>query len=51
VEQTLAIVRNALSESAFANAWAAGQHMTLEQAMAEALALSKHSPVVASWSG
>jgi DNA-binding NarL/FixJ family response regulator len=47
VEQTLAIVRNALTEPAFTAAWDAGQRMTLERATAEALALSNESPVIA----
>ena len=47
VEQTLAIVRDALTEAGFPVAWDAGQRMTLERATAEALALSNESPVIA----
>jgi predicted ATPase/class 3 adenylate cyclase len=48
VEQTLAIARAALSESAFAETWATGQCMTLDQAIIEALTLSKDTVAVAS---
>ena len=41
VEQTLAIARDALSESAFAEAWAAGQDTTLDHALEAALSHSK----------
>jgi len=48
VEQTMAIAREALSEAAFAWAWEAGQRMTLDQVIVEALMLSKDTPAVAS---
>ena len=47
VEQTLVIARSALSESAFAEAWTAGQCMTLDQVIVEALTLSTGMPAVA----
>lgn len=37
LEETLAIARRTLTNSAYAEAWAAGQALSLEQAMAEAL--------------
>jgi hypothetical protein len=37
-ERTVAVVRTALSDEGFAAAWAAGQAMILEQAVARALA-------------
>ncbi|HEX9441154.1 MAG TPA: tetratricopeptide repeat protein, partial [Roseiflexaceae bacterium] len=37
-QRTIAMLRTQLSEAAFAAAWAAGQAMTLEQAIADALA-------------
>jgi non-specific serine/threonine protein kinase len=40
VEQDMAVARRELGEAAFAAAWAAGQAMPLDQAVAEALALS-----------
>jgi hypothetical protein len=40
-ERALAAARQGLSEPAFAVAWAAGRALSLEQAIAEALALGK----------
>ncbi len=45
-EQTLAIARRTLTNSAFAEAWAAGQLLSLDQATAEALRLTEESSVV-----
>ncbi len=45
VEQTLASARRALSKAAFSAAWTAGQRLTLDQAMAEALALTEQAAV------
>jgi len=45
-EQTLAIARRTLTNTAFEEAWAAGQALSLEQATAEALLLTEESTVV-----
>jgi predicted ATPase/DNA-binding CsgD family transcriptional regulator len=47
VEQTLATARQALTKAAFSAAWVAGQGLTLDQAMAEALALTADAEVAA----
>jgi predicted ATPase/DNA-binding CsgD family transcriptional regulator len=41
VERTLALARRAVSPAAFAAAWTAGQRLTLDQAMVEALELTR----------
>jgi predicted ATPase/DNA-binding CsgD family transcriptional regulator len=46
-EQTLTLARRAISQAAFAEAWAAGQRLTFDQAMAEALALTKDAAMPA----
>ena len=43
-DRLLAAAREQLGEDAFAAAWAAGRALTLEQAIAEALAISSASP-------
>ncbi len=45
MEETLLVVRGALTNAAFDEAWAAGQRLTLDQAMAEALALMREPAV------
>jgi len=45
-EQTLAIARRALTNSAFTAAWTEGQILTLDKATAEALELTRDSAVV-----
>ena len=47
LEQTLATARRALTKAAFSAAWVAGQRLTLDQAMAEALALTEDAAPVA----
>jgi DNA-binding NarL/FixJ family response regulator len=46
VEETLANARQAVNKAAFSAAWIAGQRLTLDQAMAEALALTAETAVV-----
>jgi DNA-binding CsgD family transcriptional regulator/Tfp pilus assembly protein PilF len=45
-EQTLTIARRTLTNSAFTEAWAAGQALSLDQAMAEALSLTEETAVI-----
>lgn len=46
IEQTLAIARRTLTQSAYDEAWAAGQKLSLEEATAEALALTENPEVL-----
>ena len=45
-ERAMAVVRAQLGDDAFAAAWAEGQAMTLEQAIAEALDDAAEAPII-----
>lgn len=46
IEQTMAIARRTLTNSAYDEAWAAGQRLSLEEATAEALALTENPEMI-----